>query len=81
MPVGTLISLTFRRRSGHAVLMAFDKICFHLVLPDRERVVFQLTLYAWHTHAHQKNQNSFGTRQVSTATPLHEQRNKRMVTD
>jgi hypothetical protein len=49
MPVGTLNSSIFRRRSGHAVLMEFDKTSPHLVASSNLRLVFQLILSARHS--------------------------------
>jgi hypothetical protein len=49
MPVGTLNSSIFRRRSGHAVLMEFDKASQHLVISGKVLVVLQFILSARHS--------------------------------
>ena len=47
MPVGTLNSSTYRRRSGHAVWMEIDKKFFHLAVSDQAHVVLPLTFLAF----------------------------------
>ena len=49
MPVGTLNSSIFRRRSGHAELMELNKTNLHLVASSNLRLVFQLILSARHS--------------------------------